>query len=365
MSMSSIWLRTGPINAFTRLKCSYRASERDMASSSRLVINHSSADGVNLIQVVSTVTGDSKHAGETCLKAIKTLDIEKKRARIGGVGREVLVGSATDAVRIAEHLKAPEDLVIKIKAYLEATGGIAEGGNGSRESSHPAEMEASTRDLPTIWESIMRSNDEYPVVFDERWSAFMGQRHDHAVASIEKLMANGCLVQNKHYKPEEYLNPQSGKKWTRYRFTRQGIKSVLMAGRTATCRQFRQLLSEILDSRVMAEVLDTQKKQKAPVYTAFLEHRIRDRMAKILGARVEVECEFGKVDVLTDSHVIEIKKVCAYKSAIGQVMAYKQCFPGRSMRVHLFGKESEMRLFKKANKACKALNIEVTWEFIS
>jgi hypothetical protein len=44
---------------------------------------------------------------------------------------------------------------------------------------------------------------------------------------------------------------------------------------------------------------------------------------------------------LTDTEIIEVKDVQAWKSAIGQVLVYQLEFPDRQPRIHLFGKCSQ------------------------
>jgi|LakMenE01Jun11ns_1017448.scaffolds.fasta_scaffold9660002_2 hypothetical protein len=67
----------------------------------------------------------------------------------------------------------------------------------------------------------------------------------------------------------------------------------------------------------------------------------QNNLAKMLNGDVEVVTKTGRIDVLTDTEIIEVKDVQAWKSAIGQVLVYQLEFPDRQPRIHLFGKCSQ------------------------
>jgi hypothetical protein len=69
-----------------------------------------------------------------------------------------------------------------------------------------------------------------------------------------------------------------------------------------------------------------------------LEAEVRDRLAESVRGVVEVRCPAGVIDVLTDTEVIEVKQVRAWKGALGQVLVYGDSYPNRQKRLHLFSK---------------------------
>lgn len=72
------------------------------------------------------------------------------------------------------------------------------------------------------------------------------------------------------------------------------------------------------------------------------EQLIRDSLASSIPvARTEVQCIHGRVDILTDAFVIEVKQCSKWKAALGQCLAYRDCFPGREAKMVLFGTERE------------------------
>lgn len=89
------------------------------------------------------------------------------------------------------------------------------------------------------------------------------------------------------------------------------------------------------------------------------ESVVRDRLlATLPGGRKEVACSGGFVDIVTDTEIIEVKRGCNWKAALGQVMVYGEDFPGRRKRVHLF--EDSMQNFLLAFATCERFNVVVT-----
>lgn len=54
--------------------------------------------------------------------------------------------------------------------------------------------------------------------------------------------------------------------------------------------------------------------------------------------KIEVETPNGKIDILTDDYIIEIKKYNGYKHALGQLLAYAQEYPNHKKIIYLFDK---------------------------
>lgn len=91
------------------------------------------------------------------------------------------------------------------------------------------------------------------------------------------------------------------------------------------------------------------------------EQKVQLRLQRKLGGSIEVVTPAGKIDLLTSTEIIEIKKVCNWKAAIGQVMVYSLYYPSHQRRIHLFGQyHQSYRLM--VEKDCEKLGIIVTWE---
>lgn len=103
-------------------------------------------------------------------------------------------------------------------------------------------------------------------------------------------------------------------------------------------------------------------------YEQFIDHPnepsesfVRDALAAREHGETEVVTLDGRIDVLTDTEVIECKNVRRYKDAIGQVMCYGRHYPNHVKRIHLFG-YAQPSDYLKAFDASSAIGIRLTVE---
>ena len=87
----------------------------------------------------------------------------------------------------------------------------------------------------------------------------------------------------------------------------------------------------------------------------------RDRLAKKLNGKTEVNTPVGRIDIVTKTEIIELKNVKYWKSAIGQIKSYGQYYPEHRQRIHLFGELTESKL-KQIQATCDLENIFLTWQ---
>ena len=66
------------------------------------------------------------------------------------------------------------------------------------------------------------------------------------------------------------------------------------------------------------------------------EKEIQDRLHKKLGGAIEVKTISGKIDLLTETQLIEIKEYSNWTYAIGQLIAYSKEYPNRTKIMYLF-----------------------------
>jgi hypothetical protein len=90
------------------------------------------------------------------------------------------------------------------------------------------------------------------------------------------------------------------------------------------------------------------------------EFEIQCRMHQELGGDIEVHTIAGRIDLVTTTEVIEIKKINHWKDAFGEVIAKGQFFPKHQKRIHLFGTSD--RLMKVIIPTCAVENVTVTFE---
>ncbi|MCS7030812.1 MAG: hypothetical protein NZL92_04710 [Gloeomargarita sp. SKYG116] len=86
---------------------------------------------------------------------------------------------------------------------------------------------------------------------------------------------------------------------------------------------------------------------------------IRDRLAQAIpGSQTEVPTPYGRIDILTPTEVIEVKRATQWKQAIGQVQIYAQAYPHHRLRIHLFGVVKNKTLIRKV---CREKGIRCTF----
>jgi hypothetical protein len=94
--------------------------------------------------------------------------------------------------------------------------------------------------------------------------------------------------------------------------------------------------------------------------TRGIEARIRDRLHAELGGEIEVQTIYGPIDLLTATHLIEIKRIDDWKEGFGQLLVKCKKFPQHKLRLHLFGKSD--RILRNIKARCKEFDITVTYE---
>jgi hypothetical protein len=119
---------------------------------------------------------------------------------------------------------------------------------------------------------------------------------------------------------------------------------------------FKRWLPQIHEWSHCADWLQLQPRQGT-------EYEIQRRMQAELGGKIEVYTPAGRIDLVTETEVIEIKKIASWKDAFGEVVIKGRSFPTHSKRIHLFG-ESD-KLLSTIVSHCEVLDVAVTFEQIT
>lgn len=93
-----------------------------------------------------------------------------------------------------------------------------------------------------------------------------------------------------------------------------------------------------------------------------IEAVIQKKLAEQSGGQVEVPTESGRIDVLTSTEIIEIKRIDQWKSALGQVLAYGIFYPSHQKRLHLFGSYKNESYLDFIKETCKNFDVIISWE---
>ncbi|KAK3282497.1 hypothetical protein CYMTET_9772 [Cymbomonas tetramitiformis] len=127
--------------------------------------------------------------------------------------------------------------------------------------------------------------------------------------------------------------------------------------------KYRTFMHPLLADRLGASLL--RRRVSCPI----LEKHVRDTVAKSLNGTTEVVADAGRIDVVTDDEIIEVKHVAAWKHAYGQVKSYMTCIGARHYgRIHLFGTKTEIdrrSLLIESTLAELDSTVRVTYEYLS
>jgi len=93
-----------------------------------------------------------------------------------------------------------------------------------------------------------------------------------------------------------------------------------------------------------------------------IEQQVRDNLKAILGGQSEVMTSCGRIDLLTDKEIIEIKQLNNWKEALGQILTYSAFFPTHNKRIHLFGSVTALKKLPDIEAACLPFGVLVTGE---
>lgn len=70
------------------------------------------------------------------------------------------------------------------------------------------------------------------------------------------------------------------------------------------------------------------------------EHNIVLKLNNKLNGQLEVDTPCGKIDIVTNTEIIEVKKYKLWKHALGQILVYGYYYPDKNKRIHLFNCEN-------------------------
>ena len=123
-----------------------------------------------------------------------------------------------------------------------------------------------------------------------------------------------------------------------------------------------------LEDEAELEMVARTAKGKTRILEKFVELALHIK----IGGQRQVRCRFGVIDLAVTTpeglEVIEIKEESAFKSAVGQVVAYRLCFPGSKAVLYLFnrkGKSVKAKFRELAEELCAELQIDVRYHDFS
>ena len=156
---------------------------------------------------------------------------------------------------------------------------------------------------------------------------------------IEHIIATGCC----HFSPVEITKPLDN------------ISVKICSTEVQDKISELAFLNDMRQSAVIGSILTRycgQFRGTEKLYQSQLHYKV--------GGQREVPTSVGIIDILNDTHIIEVKEAKDWKHAIGQILCYDQYKQGRTRVIALFGKISR-KLKGEVEYCCSNLNIEVWW----
>ena len=118
-----------------------------------------------------------------------------------------------------------------------------------------------------------------------------------------------------------------------------------------------EAISKLKKLNLLPEWLDYESRQNN-----LIEAKVRDRLHQKLGGLIEVTTPSGRIDLLTDTEIIEVKRFADWKAALGQILVYSAFYPEHQKRIHLFGRRDELTKIADVYSACLNFDVVVTAE---
>ena len=81
-------------------------------------------------------------------------------------------------------------------------------------------------------------------------------------------------------------------------------------------------------------------------------------LSNLLGGRMEVKCKYGRVDLITNELIVEVKRVSGWKGALGQIMTYHLEYEDLYPVIALLGTSKNYRVI---NEVCEHWHIGCLW----
>ncbi|HIK29897.1 MAG TPA: MarR family transcriptional regulator [Oscillatoriales cyanobacterium M59_W2019_021] len=96
-----------------------------------------------------------------------------------------------------------------------------------------------------------------------------------------------------------------------------------------------------------------------------IEFQVREHLKSQLGGLTEVKTPAGRIDLLTETEIIEVKRVDDWKSALGQILIYSGFYPEHQKRLHLFGSAKDEKQISTIANSCLAFDVLVSFGVVA
>jgi DNA-binding MarR family transcriptional regulator len=152
-----------------------------------------------------------------------------------------------------------------------------------------------------------------------------------------------------------YLMTKMG--YNRERHTEVNFRSIdtaIIAEDLGINRRTVQRTLKHLESLDLIPITDNRRDFQA------IERKVTESLKAALDGRTEVQTPARRIDLLTETEIIEAKSIGEWKGALGQILIYGLYYPDRKKRIHLFGEKIDKLPDIKSN--CNSFGVIVTGE---
>ena len=149
-----------------------------------------------------------------------------------------------------------------------------------------------------------------------------------------------CLIYGKRY--ESYIRISKRKDYINNLSDQLGYPSTFLIKAGGTNKLFSIISGTYVHEDIIKDVLEWCKNTKNNQPERLIVNKLVENMENYilevpvgrLVPKGHVSC--GRIDILTDKQIIEVKEGCSWKSALGQILIYGHFYPDKKMRIHLF-----------------------------
>ena len=139
-----------------------------------------------------------------------------------------------------------------------------------------------------------------------------------------------CAIYGKRYenyiqtnKRKDYINNLSNQLGYQSTFSIKGGKGNI----------YDNIRGTYVHEYIIKDVLEWCKNTKNNQPERLIVNKLIENMENYI---LEVPVSCGRIDILTDKEIIEVKEGTCWKSALGQILIYGHFYPDKKMRIHLF-----------------------------
>ena len=117
-----------------------------------------------------------------------------------------------------------------------------------------------------------------------------------------------------------------------------------------------------ITGKTYVDLIKNSKYRLSKKRSLIQEKDISDKLSLLLNGKREVFISDNsrRIDILTDTEIIEVKKYTNRLASVGQILYYSKYYSNHKMRIHLFNHDNQKDIIFE--EICNHLNITITYE---